>query len=47
VKLKVIPNADTLGITYIPFKLYSTAKQQEIYVWGQIVPKGHTGCFGR
>lgn len=47
VKLKLVPNADTIGIAYIPFKLYSTAKQQEIYVWGQIVPKGHTGCFGR
>ena len=47
VTLRMIPNADTVGITYIPFKLYSSTRQQEIYFWGQIVPKGHTGCLSK
>ncbi len=47
VTLRMIPSANTVGITYIPFKLYSSTRQQEIYYWGQIVPKGHTGCLGK
>jgi len=25
----------------------STGRQVEQAVWGQYVPKGHTGCYGR
>lgn len=46
--LRVVPNADVLGVTWIPFMVYSsTGRQVEQAVWGQYVPKGHVGCFGR
>ena len=46
--LRVVPNADVLGVTWIPFMVYSsTGRQVEQAVWGQYVPKGHTGCYGR
>jgi len=48
VNLRVVPNADTLGLTWIPFMVYSsTGRQAEQAVWGQYVPAGHKGCFGR
>ncbi|MEY3025329.1 MAG: hypothetical protein RLZZ238_226 [Planctomycetota bacterium] len=48
VTLRVVPDANTLGLTWIPFMVYSsTGRQVEQAVWGQYVPKGHTGCFGR
>jgi hypothetical protein len=46
--LRVVPSADALGVTWIPFMVYSSAgRQVEQAVWGQYVPKGHVGCFGR
>jgi hypothetical protein len=48
VNLRVVPNADTLGLTWIPFMVYSsTGRQAEQAVWGQYVPAGHKGCYGR
>lgn len=47
VNLRVTPNAGVLGILYVPFTIYSNQKQQELSVWGQVVPKGTTGCYGR
>jgi hypothetical protein len=47
VKLKVTPQAGTLGVHFIPFNLYTNSKQQNVAVWGQWVPKGTVGCFGR
>ena len=46
--LRVVPSADAIGVTWIPFMVYSSAgRQVEQAVWGQYVPKGHVGCFGR
>lgn len=48
VALRVVPNPDTLGLAWIPFSVYtSSGRQADHAVWGQYVPKGHTGCFGR
>jgi hypothetical protein len=48
VSLRVVPNPDTLGVAWIPFSVYTSAgRQADQAVWGQYVPKGHTGCFGR
>lgn len=47
IKLRVTPNPGVLGILYVPFTIYSNQKQQEMTVWGQVVPKGTKGCFGR
>ncbi len=47
VKLKVTPQAGTLGVHFIPFNIYTNSKQQNVAVWGQWVPKGTVGCFGR
>jgi hypothetical protein len=47
IKLRVTPNPGVLGLLYVPFTIYSNQKQQELTVWGQIVPKGTVGCFGR
>lgn len=48
VALRVVPNPDTLGLTWIPFTVYSsTGRQADQAVWGQYVPKGLTGCYGR
>ncbi len=44
---RVTPAVDTLGVQYIPFTIYTTSRQQQLAVWGQVVPKGHEGCFGR
>jgi hypothetical protein len=44
---RITPAADTLGVQYIPFTIYTTSRQQQLAVWGQVVPKGHEGCFGR
>ena len=46
IKLRVTPNAGVQGVLYVPFTIYSNQKQQELTVWGQVVPKGTTGCFG-
>lgn len=47
IKLRVTPNPGVVGLTYVPFTIYSNKRQQELTVWGQVVPKGTTGCFGR
>lgn len=47
IKLRVTPNSGVLGILYVPFTVYSNQKQQELTVWGQVVPKGASGCFSR
>lgn len=47
IKLRVTPNAGVLGLLYVPFTIYSNQRQQELTVWGQVIPKGATGCFGR
>ena len=47
INLRVTPNPGVLGILYVPFTIYSNKRQQELSVWGQVVPKGSTGCFGR
>jgi hypothetical protein len=47
VKLKVTPQPGTIGVQFIPFNLYTNSKQQNVAVWGQWVPKGTVGCFGR
>ena len=47
VRLKVTPMTGTLGVQYIPFTIYTNSRQQATAVFGQWVPKGTTGCFGR
>ena len=46
IKLKLVPNADTIGLTWVPFTVYTNSRQQEQAVWGQYVPKGVKGCYG-
>jgi len=48
INLRVVPNGDQLGLTWIPFKVYtSIGREIEQAIWGQYVPQGHMGCFGR
>lgn len=47
INLRVTPNPGVQGLLYVPFTVYSNKRQQELTVWGQVVPKGTTGCFGR
>jgi len=47
VNLRVVPASDTLGVAYVPFSIFTNTKQQKVAVWGQVVPPGTTGCFGR
>ena len=48
VTLRVVPTADALGLAWIPFSVYTSAgRQADHAIWGQYVPKGHVGCFGR
>ena len=48
INLRVVPNADLLGLAWVPFTVYtSTGRQIDQAVWGQFVPQGHFGCFGR
>jgi hypothetical protein len=48
INLRVVPNADQLGLTWVPFKVYTSAGREiEQAIWGQYVPQGHVGCFGR
>ena len=48
INLRVVPSGDQLGLTWIPFKVYtSSGREIEQAIWGQYVPKGHVGCFGR
>jgi len=47
INLRVTPNSGVLGLLYVPFTIYSNQRQQELTVWGQVVPKGSAGCFGR
>ena len=48
INLRVTPNDDLVGLAWDPFKVYtSTGREIEQTVWGQYVPKGHAGCFGR
>ena len=47
VKLRVTPNPGQSGLLYVPFTIYSNQRQQDMTVWGQVVPRGHTGCLGR
>ena len=47
VSLRVVPTAEALGLTWVPFTVYTSAgRQAEQAVWGQYVPKGHSGCYG-
>lgn len=48
INLRLVPNDDALGLTWVPFMVYtSTGRQVDQAIWGQYVPKGHVGCFGR
>jgi len=48
INLRVVPNDDLVGLSWVPFTVYtSTGRVIEQAVWGQYVPKGHVGCFGR
>lgn len=48
VTLRVVPTSDALGLAWIPFSVYTSAgRQADHAIWGQYVPKGHVGCFGR
>jgi len=47
IKLRVVPNAETVGVQYVPFTIYTSTRQQQTAIFGQWVPKGTTGCFGR
>jgi len=48
INLRVVPNADLVGLAWVPFTVYtSTGRQIDQAVWGQLVPQGHVGCFGR
>jgi len=48
INLRVVPNDDLVGLSWVPFTVYtSTGRLIEQAVWGQYVPKGHVGCFGR
>lgn len=48
INLRVTPNDDLVGLAWVPFKVNtSTGREIEQAVWGQYVPKGHVGCFGR
>ena len=48
INLKLVPNGEQLGLTWVPFKVYtSTGREIEQAIWGQYVPQGHNGCFGR
>ena len=44
INLRATPNPGSLGLLYVPFTIYSNQAQQEMTVWGQVVPSGHTGC---
>lgn len=44
-KIRVVPAADAIGTLWIPFSLFTNARQQEIQVFGQVVPVGHKGCY--
>ncbi len=44
---RVTPAPDTVGVQYIPFTIYTTSRQQQLAVWGQVVPPGHVGCLGK
>jgi hypothetical protein len=46
IRAKVTPPADFTGILYAPITLYTTRRQQEMVVWGLIVPPGHQGPLG-
>jgi hypothetical protein len=47
IKLRVTPNPGQIGILYVPFTIYSNQRQQDMTIWGQVVPRGHTGCLGQ
>ena len=47
INLRVTPNPGVLGVVYVPFTIYSNRRQQELTIWGQVVPKGTSGCFSR
>ena len=47
IKLRVTPNPGQMGILYVPFTVYSNQRQQDMTIWGQVVPRGHTGCLGQ
>jgi len=47
IKLRVTPNPGQMGILYVPFTIYSNQRQQDMTIWGQVVPRGHTGCLGQ
>jgi hypothetical protein len=45
--LRVTPAAGVEGILYVPFSIYTNLRSQELTVWGQVVPAGTQGCFGK
>jgi hypothetical protein len=45
--LRVTPAAGVEGILYVPFSIYTNMRSQELTVWGQVVPAGTQGCFGK
>jgi hypothetical protein len=47
VNLRLKPVPGTLGVQWVPFNIYTNSRQQTTAIWGQIVPKGTVGCFGR
>ncbi|MFZ9879906.1 MAG: DUF1573 domain-containing protein, partial [Phycisphaerales bacterium] len=47
VKVRLTPNADFTGLLYAGMVFYTNSQQGEVAIWGQVVPKGHTGCLAR
>jgi len=40
------PPKDFVGLLYAPITIFTTRRQQEMSVWGLVVPQGHVGCLG-
>lgn len=43
---RITPPEGFLGLLYAPFTIHTNLRQQELAVFGLVVPKGHTGCLG-
>ncbi|MDZ4755656.1 MAG: DUF1573 domain-containing protein, partial [Phycisphaerae bacterium] len=46
IKTRVTPPKDFVGIMYAPITVYTTRRQQEMFIWGMIVPEGFKGPLG-
>jgi hypothetical protein len=44
--LRVMPTGPTTGAFCVPFKLYGRDKEQSLFVYGSVRPKGATDCVG-